>query len=391
MPARGDRRAGPPVPAGPSLLRSPWLLATLVVGLLARAVLLPITHGQDFVVWYRAAGATLAGVNIYAHHPNYPGGPYAYLPPFLYLELPFRWLADHTGQSFVVLGKLPILVADVACALLIASIVRLRGGNEYTSAVGAAAFFVNPLVLYNSAYYGRFDSVGLALLLAASRSVYVARTRRARTGGALWFAAAAVVKTFPVVLLPWLLRWNPFGRWRVILTGIAVGIVVCIPYLTTLSDVYRDVVLYDARKQPQGMSWQYLLNAHLAFDSAVRLSNWILVLFVLGAIWLTRVPDPVRYAAVVFALFIVCSKVVLEQYLTWPLPFLAIMVGVGPRSRATALAVVLTVIGMVDNETFHPLGVSSWPIVLVLMLACVGYLLADSRRRDQPVGAGTGP
>ena len=67
-------------------------------GLIARAVLIPITHGQDFVVWDLASTATLHGVNIYAHHPAYPGGPFAYFPVFLYLELPFQWLVACTPR-----------------------------------------------------------------------------------------------------------------------------------------------------------------------------------------------------------------------------------------------------------------------------------------------------
>lgn len=371
-------------------LRAPWLVATLAVGLVVRVVLIPVTHGQDFVVWDKASAATLAGINIYAHHPAYPGGPYAYLPPLLYLELPFQWLAQHTAASFLVLGKLPILAGDVACALLIASLCRLRGGNEYTSAVGAAAFFVNPLVLYNSAYYGRFDSIGLALLLAAVRAVHTVRTDRGRWGAAVWFGLAVAVKTFPVFLLGWLLRWNPFGRRRVVVATLLVLLVVCLPYLTTMRAVIHDVIFYDAGKMPQGLSWQYLLNDPLGIATSKRVSYGLLVAFGAGALWLTRINDAVRYSAVVFALFIVCSKVVLEQYLIWPLPFLAVLIGAGPRPRAAALAGLLSLIGVLDNESFHPLGRSSPVVVIVLSLGCAAYVVLEARRDPAEVRAGTG-
>jgi len=32
--------------------------------------------------WDRASSATLRGINIYAHHPHYPHGAYAYFPLF---------------------------------------------------------------------------------------------------------------------------------------------------------------------------------------------------------------------------------------------------------------------------------------------------------------------
>ena len=133
--------------------------------------MIPITHGRDFVVWDKASAATLWGVNIYAHHPDYPGGPFTYSPLFLYLELPFRWLAAHSAIPFTVLGKVPILVADIGCGALIAGELRHRGFGGRTVAWATALFFLNPLVIYNSAYYGRFDTVCVALLLLAFRGM----------------------------------------------------------------------------------------------------------------------------------------------------------------------------------------------------------------------------
>src|SRR5438105_4070571 len=91
---------------------------------------------------------TLAGINVYAHHPHYPGGSYTYFPLFLYLELPFQWLALHTGVSFTVLGKLPIMAGDVLAAALIAAHLGQRGHGDGVRALGTGLYFLNPLVLY---------------------------------------------------------------------------------------------------------------------------------------------------------------------------------------------------------------------------------------------------
>jgi len=114
------------VTSRPSSARPPGgtapLLAVLIVGLVARAILVPITHGPDFVVWDLASRATLDGVNVYAHHPAYTGGPYTYFPLFLYLEVPMQWLTVHTGVSFTIMGKLPIVGADLLATLLIVTL-----------------------------------------------------------------------------------------------------------------------------------------------------------------------------------------------------------------------------------------------------------------------------
>src|SRR5579884_2221475 len=79
-----------------------WAMVTVcLAGLAVRAALVPLGHGQDFVVWRLASTWTLRGVNIYAHHPAYPGGPYAYFPLFLAIEVPLRWLSDQTSAPFL--------------------------------------------------------------------------------------------------------------------------------------------------------------------------------------------------------------------------------------------------------------------------------------------------
>ncbi len=60
-------------------------------------------------------------------------------------------------------------------------------------------------MLYNGAFYGRFDSVAVALLLLAVHMWH------GRTAGAGWrfsatYALAIAAKTYPVFLLPWVIR-----------------------------------------------------------------------------------------------------------------------------------------------------------------------------------------
>jgi Gpi18-like mannosyltransferase len=155
-------------------------------------------------VWDLASQYTLRGVNVYAHHPPYPGGPYAYFPLFLYVELPLQWLAQHTPISFTILGKLPIVAADLGVALLLAGRMRREGMGDRGQAVAAGLFFLNPLVLYNGAFYGRFDSLCVALLLLAL--LLDERKRRATWRFSLTYGLAVAAKTFPIFVLPMLVR-----------------------------------------------------------------------------------------------------------------------------------------------------------------------------------------
>jgi hypothetical protein len=365
------------------------LVAVLSLGLIARALLIPLGHGQDFVVWDKAAAASLHGVNVYAHHPDYPGGPYAYFPLFLYLEMPMQWLAMRTGVSFTVLGKLPILAGDVATALLIAEAIAARGGNRRAVTLGAAAFFLNPLVLYDSAYYGRFDSLGCALLLLALRQF---RQRDADSvRGAGWYALAIAAKTFPAFAAAGMLRAATGARARTALViGAVLGIVV-LPYLGSLPAVLRDVIGYDTAKIPQGLSWQVLLLHIIDPEDAKLISYVLLALFLAGTIWLSRLPGPDRHVLLTLLLFLCTSKVVLEQYLIWPIPWLAIaaFTPTEPARRNTvALLATLTIIGSLDTESFHPFGRSAAGLAVPLTIASLGYLAFALRAATAPASPG---
>ena len=202
------------------------LVLVLAAGIAIRVALVPITRGQDFDVWDLASTATLQGIDIYAHHPAYPGGPYAYFPLFLYLELPFQWLAQHTGISFTVLGKVPILAGDVACALVLAGELRDRTASNRAVLLGTSLFFLNPLVLYNGAFYGRFDTVALALLLFAVRLL-----RKSKRSAGLWYGLAVAAKTFPVFVLPGIVRAARGRRMWLAITSMGVLLVLSAPYI----------------------------------------------------------------------------------------------------------------------------------------------------------------
>lgn len=369
--------------AGADRARRPTPLAVVVVvGVLVRAVLVPLTHGQDFVVWDRAAAATLHGINIYAHHPKYPAGPYAYTPLFLDLELLPRWLALHTAVPFLIWGKLPICAADVAVALLIAAELRDRGRSGLRAASATALFFWNPLVLYNGAYYGRFDSLACALLLLALRQLRCGSQR------AFWtYGLAVAAKTFPLFGLAVLLRGSRGRRRRLVFTGAVVATVISLPYLFTPAAYLHDLVLHDANKSPQGLSWLATVPS-LATRYPATLDIALLAAFLLLSILLTRSDDAVTATAVVLVLFLLCSKVVLEQYLLWPLPFAIVSVVSGSARwwPGAVLVTVLSFVGTTANELFAPWGRAPRFLVAALTLTCLIYLVdaaLTTRRRPR--------
>jgi uncharacterized membrane protein len=362
------------------------LVLVLAAGIAVRIALVPFTRGQDFDVWDLASTSTLHGIDIYAHHPAYPGGPYAYLPLFLYLELPFQWLAEHTGISFTVLGKVPILAGDVTCALVLAGELRDRTGSNRAVLLGTSLFFLNPLVLYNGAFYGRFDTVALALLLFAVRLL----RKRKRSAG-LWYGLAVAAKTFPAFVLPGIVR---DARGRRLWFAIALMIVLLAlsaPYLPSWRAMLSDIVVYDTVKAPAGLSWQTLLIGTTSIENVRLVSHVLLALYLVGAVLLARMRDLDLYILATLVLFLLCSNVVLEQYLVWPMPWLVLVVWTAPRIRAPTIAffVAVTVVGMVANPHVQPWGRTPALIDAGFAVVCVIYLVTvvvHGRRRDSALG-----
>jgi hypothetical protein len=161
-----------------------------------------------------------------------------------------------------------------------------------------------------------------------------------------------------------------------------VAVVLCLPYLGSLRALWHDVVLYDSGKRPQGASWLVLFNGILGNTAAKRWSLLGLLAIAVGAIAIARrvAPRDLDLAvAATLVLFLACNKVVLEQYLLWPLPWLLLLTCSPVRRVAVAsgaLAAALTVLALLDTESLHPFGRSSLPVGLAIAGCAVGYLVA---------------
>jgi hypothetical protein len=363
-----------------------WLVSGAAV--LLRLVVAPLWHGQDFTVWTLATAATLRGVNIYAHHPSYPGGPFAYVPLFLYLELPLRYLADSTGASFVLLGKLPTIAADAVIGHLLYRRGRHCGWSPRRAAWLSAGYLFNPLVLYNGAVYGRFDALACALLLAATERV--GRYGNADPCSRFGLALAVAAKTFPVFTLPmWLAGQRQRERTITITTVLGVVAVLSVPYVGSVGAYVRDIVGYDSGKRPQGSTVWVLLNDVTSKVTASVVSELGLIGFAVGAMFIARrttdrgeeLGTPARDSpagsdltlgvALTLLAFVACSKVVLEQYLMWPLPWLLALITTAPRQQrraCVAIVALLTLVGLGNCESFHPFG-RDVPVAGLLLIA----------------------
>ena len=156
-----------------------------------------------------------------------------------------------------------------------------------------------------------------------------------------------------------------------------------LPYLvTSLGRFFSDVVLYNGRKLPGNLSWQIvLLGHHYLSPHGARLLTYALLALFAVALFLFTWLDLYTYCLVAILLFIVLSKVVIEQYFLWPMPFL-ILAALDRRSWASwGLLILLSVSGMLINPYIHP-WTERVPAANVAIALCI--LVYALTRRPAP-------
>ena len=164
------------------------------------------------------------------------------------------------------------------------------------------------------------------------------------------------------------------------------------PYLLSSPQAFVRDLLYSADKLPGGLSWQVVLHG-LPAGVQVSVGDVLLGAFVVVAIALAFLDDLAVASVAAMLLFLVFSKQVIEQYLVWPLPLLALLV-VDQRSRvALFLVATLTAAGLVVNAYFHPFGLQPAAINVAfaaLVIGGVARLLREHRRGPTTRGAAPG-
>jgi len=360
--------------------RAVALSLLFLAALSLRLALLPLAEGYDFRAFARLIWLTLHGRDVYAlSGTQLRTVPWAYLPLYLHVLTALGWLSAQTGWPFRVLGKLPVVAADLAIGWLLYRTLRRHGRAERVALGGAALYLFNPLVLYNGAFYGRFDAVPLAFLLLALEGY---RTRLFAPAYALAIAA----KTFPIFLLPLLALGRDRQSPRRLAAAGALALAFSLPDIVSDPLGLAHNLLYHTRNTALGwLSWYTVLRPWLSAPHILAMARLGGALYVVAQLALVRLPLYAK-AAACFALFVALSPTVYEQYLLWPLPFL-IVLALRERDRSALwLGGMLTVAGLLENEytmshpRLAPLPTPWPPLNVALALGALVFVAIQARR-----------
>ncbi len=180
--------------------------------------------------------------------------------------------SDHLLQALL---KAPACLADLVIAItLLVEGRRLVGGKRAVAA--SALYFLNPVVIYNSAYWGQVDAVHTSLVLLSV--VFVGRGKWGFAGGLI--ALALLQKFQSIAFLPLVIfQAYHYRRWRgVMMTLVGATFAaawVLLPFALTgtmgdvLSRAYVTVVGQYSDLSPSAYNVWYLLGTPELPDTVV--------------------------------------------------------------------------------------------------------------------------
>lgn len=185
-----------------------------------------------------------------------------------------------TSPAFNVLMKIPIILADIACALLIRQIVIELIGDGRKATVAMALWLLCPLAIVESTMHVMFDSISAMMLLLA---VLLAVRRRYFLAGAS-LSLGVLTKFFPMffvfVLAAYVLRREGMGSngFRRLLHAVcgAVAALVLLEIPAALSGQLSRSVFFIAERV--GLSEEFL-------DSVLTVRSLVILMAVVAVVY----------------------------------------------------------------------------------------------------------
>jgi hypothetical protein len=363
---------------------SPWLSppAVMAAALLIRvaAALLSDRVVADVLRYHKVASHVLdVSWNPYLAPRLYP-----YPAAWIWIEVAAEWLARHAGLPFALAVKIPVVFADAALAGLLAGWVRDRraAGLEGAAAWAGWAYALHPVAVLVSGFHGQFDAAALLALLYALRTLERGHSDRS----ALALAAGIALKSFPVLVLPFLLLFLPDARARVryVLLAVVPVLLLLAPFaLADPAALRRELLAYagvadfgwiGALRAVRAAISGHLLRAGAEQWGALIPVSKLAFVLAAGALWWATAVRWLRWGREASALGVLLAFQVFygalsAQYLLWPVP-LALLLG----ERLTALHAAAATVALVGFYVLLAPGVLT-PAEVPLMPAAVAQAL----------------
>ena len=320
-----------------------YALALVGLCLLIRLVPAALIWGADDMgAWIRVAHR-IGGMNPY--RTGFVNWPPLWLGWLFYA----RRLTEIYGVPLPFAIKLGPILADLAITLTLYS--HFRRDGEARSAFRQSLWYaLNPVAFYTSAFHGQFDSFPVLFGLLATLAVYNAKPGVGWLRSTFWLGMAAFAKTWPILLLPGLVREARTYSRKVLYVVMALALPVISVGLLYLDDpvpIRRYVLNYRSAAEWWGLTSLDCLLTHTAAGWVNRMVSWLFYGAMLGTyvfLWRQdRRVDPLRASCLILVTFFVFTSGFGIQYLLWVLPIALLADGRRARLYSLLTSVTITV------------------------------------------------
>jgi glycosyl transferase family 87 len=306
---------------------------------------------------------------------------YPYPPVWVWVEAGAEWLARHTSVPFPLAIKAPVVLADALIAALLA---WPASSAPAPARMAGWVYAFHPVALLVTGFHGQFDSVALLLLLFALRWRGAGRL----DCSALALSAAVAIKSFPILVLPFVLLSVPGGRARARYAALVIVPVLCLLAPFAVADAHalsRELFAYGGIPDFGWIgAWRAVRSVVTGRVARASAEEWgpllllskVAFLAAAAGLWLACAARRLRCSPEAGALavllgFEVFYGAVSAQYLLWPVP-LAVLLG----ERFVPLHAVVAAVALTGFYLFLAPGVLTPPESLIVSPALAQRLWA---------------
>lgn len=303
--------------------------------------------------------------------------------------------------------KLPFILADIGIGILLYLLAEQNFKNKKLSAVIAAAWLLNPFVIFVSSVHGMFDSIPAFFILLAL--FYLSNKKYEKSVVAI--VLSAIFKYFSIFLLPFfvLFLFNKIGFGKKIKTTIICIILFAISFLPLIllpgiNSIFFQSISYHASGYQLGIKEQsifYLptISGLLANLPTIIANNLFWILFIpiyLAILFIFYLENKkgtitnssfIVYLAVILLLMIPLNPNTTVQFLVWVLPLL-FLISILHKLISFTWINIVWIVGLLSAFTVTSpftfllnadrLAVATyyWPFAFGYLAARVGFIYA---------------
>ncbi len=343
------------------------LIASLACRLVP-TLLLPVGATYDIDSFRLVAEAMLRNEDLYSAASVM--GRHPYLPFQAYIIAGAMLAASATRIPFVVVVKLPALVADMAITATVYRVCRRRG-NRVTAASSAALLYaLNPISILATAYHGQFDAIPVLFLLIAW---YLWRFGRRMMPSAIALAFGVQSKTWPVLFLPVVAIRARGRRFAIGYVTVVLGVPLLLTALYLVAFGGDPRPLFGRALTHTGVPGYWGITGLLAlakesvrgadglYAGYVGMRRIILLATGLGALWATRRQSGLDALTTLILCVLAVTAGMGLQWLLWVVPFALLagdVRGLNYYSLASCIYLTLQLYGLHFNawvfQAFDP-------------------------------------